>query len=201
MNDAHRVRLGEPNPELMRELVVGRVRRGIARDAHGATLRPPAVILDTVTPAITALEGAGIDHTVHEYVHGDSLRDFGLEAAGQLGLEPECVFKTLVVVADGEPAVAIVPVSGRLALKPTGRALGAKRVEMCDSRIAERITGYVRGGISPFGQRRRLTTVLDESAQGFDVIYVSGGKRGLDLGVDPATLVEFLDAVVAPITS
>ncbi|MAT05996.1 MAG: Cys-tRNA(Pro) deacylase [Acidimicrobiaceae bacterium] len=154
-----------------------------------------------MTPAISELDAAGIDYTVHEYTHDGDLHDFGIEAADKLGLDPDQVFKTLLVTADGEQAVAIVPVSGKLALKAVGRALGAKRVEMCDPTVAERITGYVRGGISPFGQKKRLPTVIDEMATVFEVIYVSGGKRGLDLGVAPDDLVGHLDAVVADIAA
>ncbi len=152
-----------------------------------------------MTPAITALEAAGVPFTVHEYEHNPRMRPFGLEAADVLGLDPDQVFKTLMVTADGDPAVAIVPVSCRLALKAVGAALGRKRVELCDPAVAERITGYVRGGISPFGQRRLLPTVIDETCQLYDVIYVSGGRRGLDVGVAPGGLVRVLDAVVADI--
>jgi Cys-tRNA(Pro)/Cys-tRNA(Cys) deacylase len=154
-----------------------------------------------VTPAIVELERAGIEFSVHEYDHDGSLHDFGMEAADKLGLDPDQVFKTLLVTADGEQAVAIVPVSGKLALKSVGRALGAKRVEMCDPAVAERITGYVRGGISPFGQKKRLPTVIDELATVFDVVYVSGGKRGLDIAIAPADLVAVLDARVADIAA
>lgn len=154
-----------------------------------------------MTPAVRALESAAVPFSVHEYARGDSLRDFGVEAATQLGLDPDQVFKTLLVTADGRQAVAIVPVSGRLSLKAVGKALGAKRVEMCDPAVAERITGYVRGGISPFGQRQRLPTVLDELATLFDTIYVSGGKRGLDVGVAPDDLVRLLDATVADVAT
>ena len=152
-----------------------------------------------MTPAINDLERAGIAFSVHEYERGDDLHDFGLEAAAKLGLDPDQVFKTLLVTVDGDQAVAIVPVSTKLALKAVGRALAAKRVEMCDPAVAERITGYVRGGISPFGQKKRLPTVVDEMATVFDVIYVSGGKRGLDIGVAPGDLIDHLDAVVADI--
>jgi Cys-tRNA(Pro)/Cys-tRNA(Cys) deacylase len=152
-----------------------------------------------MTPAIRELEKAAVGFTIHEYDRGDSLHDFGREAAAQLGLDPDQVFKTLLVTADGEAAVAIVPVSGKLGLKAVGRAIGAKRVEMCDPAVAERITGYVRGGISPFGQKKRLPTVLDEMATAFEVIYVSGGRRGLDVGVAPADLVRLLGATVADI--
>lgn len=154
-----------------------------------------------MTPATNALEAAGVAFTLHEYERGDSLHDFGLEAAEKLGLDPDQVFKTLLVTVDGSQTVAIVPVSCKLSLKAVGKALGAKRVEMCDPTVAERITGYVRGGISPFGQKKRLPTVLDEMAMVFDTIYVSGGKRGLDLGVAPDDLVTVLDATVAGIAA
>ncbi|HZB42049.1 MAG TPA: Cys-tRNA(Pro) deacylase [Ilumatobacter sp.] len=152
-----------------------------------------------MTPAINQLEEAGVAYTVHEYERGESLRDFGLDAADKLGLDPEQVFKTLLVTVEGGHAVAIVPVSGKLSLKSVGRALGAKHVEMCDPDVAERVTGYVRGGISPFGQKKRLATVVDEIATLFERIYVSGGKRGLDIGVAPNDLIRVLDAKVADI--
>ena len=152
-----------------------------------------------MTPAINELERSGVPFSVHEYERGESLHDFGLEAAQQLGFDPDQVFKTLLVTSDGGQAVAIVPVSSKLGLKAMGRALGTKRVDMCDPAVAERITGYVRGGISPFGQKRRLPTVLDEMATAFDTIYVSGGKRGLDIGVAPDDLVRVLEATVADI--
>lgn len=154
-----------------------------------------------MTPAILELEAADIVYTMHEYERGESLHDFGAEAAEKLGLDPDQVFKTLLVTADGTQAVAIVPVSGKLALKAVGKAIGAKRVEMCDPAVAERVTGYVRGGISPFGQKKRLPTVIDEMALAFDRIYVSGGKRGLDIGVAPGDLVALLDATVADIAA
>jgi Cys-tRNA(Pro)/Cys-tRNA(Cys) deacylase len=152
-----------------------------------------------VTPAVEALEAAGVAFSVHEYEHDPSVRSFGLEAADLLGLDADQVFKTLVVIADGDPAVAIVPVSCQLALKAVGTALGRKRVEMCDPVVAQRLTGYVLGGISPFGQRRLLRTVIDETCQLYDTVYVSGGRRGLDVGVDPADLLRLLDAVLADI--
>ena len=158
-----------------------------------------------VTPATKELDAAGIAYTVHTYDHDPAHRDaasgWGKEAAAVLGLDPDQVFKTLVVMADGKPAVAIVPVSGQLSLKAAGAALGTKRVEMCDVALAERTTGYVAGGISPFGQRKRLPTVIDETAELYDEIYVSGGRRGLDLGVAPGDLISRLSATVAPITA
>jgi Cys-tRNA(Pro)/Cys-tRNA(Cys) deacylase len=154
-----------------------------------------------VTPAINELERNGVAFSVHEYERSESLHDFGLEAADKLGLDADQVFKTLLVTADGNQAVAIVPVSTKLSLKAVGKALGAKRVEMCEPTVAERVTGYVRGGISPFGQKRRLPTVIDEMATVFDTIYVSGGKRGLDIGVATADLIGLLDATVADIAA
>lgn len=152
-----------------------------------------------MTPAITQLRAAGVAFTVHEYERSGELHDFGVEAATALGVDAAQVFKTLVLTADGELVVAIVPVSGRVALKAVGTAIGVKRVEMCDPRIAERTTGYVRGGISPFGQRQSLRTVVDESAIAHDVVYVSGGRRGLDIAVAPADVERVLGATFAPI--
>ena len=154
-----------------------------------------------MTPAIRELEAAGVGFQVLEYERGDSMHDFGKEAADKLGLDPDQVFKTLLVTVDGRVAVAVVPVSGKLALKAVAKALGAKQAEMCDPSIAERITGYVRGGISPFGQKKRLPTVIDEMATIFDTVYVSGGKRGLDVAVAPDDLIRVLDAIVAQIAA
>jgi len=147
------------------------------------------------------LEAAGIDFTIHEYERGDDLRDFGREAAEALGLDHDQVFKTLVVVADDELVVAVVPVSCQLSMKRIATAVGAKKAVMCDPARAERSSGYIVGGISPIGQRKTLRTVIDESADLFDVVYVSGGKRGMDIGLAPADLALVLDAVVAPITA
>ncbi len=152
-----------------------------------------------MTPALRELDAAAIPYVVHEYERGDALHDFGVEAAEALGVDPDRVFKTLLVDVGGGHAVAIVPVSGRLGLKAFGRAIGAKRVAMCEPATAERITGYVRGGISPFGQRRRLPTVVDEMATVFETILVSGGRRGVDIEVAPDALIAHLDAVVADI--
>jgi len=147
------------------------------------------------------LENAGIAHTIHEYERGDDLHDFGREAADALGLDHDQVFKTLVVVADDELVVAVVPVSCQLAMKRVAAAVGAKRATMCEPSRAERSSGYIVGGISPIGQRKRLRTVVDETVELFDTVFVSGGKRGMDIGIAPADLVAVLDAVVAPITA
>ncbi len=147
------------------------------------------------------LEQAGIAYTIHEYERGDDLHHFGREAADALGLDHDHVFKTLVVVADDELVVAVVPVSCQLSMKRIASAVGAKRATMCDPALAERSSGYIVGGISPIGQRKQLRTVIDETAELFDTVYVSGGKRGMDIGVAPADLVAVLDAIVAPITA
>ena len=154
-----------------------------------------------MTPAVVALETAGIPFTIHEYDRGGDLRDFGHEAAEALGLPADQVFKTLVVDADGELVVAVVPVSCQLSMKRIAVATGAKRAVMCAPERAERSSGYVVGGISPIGQRRQLRTVLDESVELFDVVYVSGGKRGMDIGLASSDLAAIVDAVIAPITS
>jgi Cys-tRNA(Pro)/Cys-tRNA(Cys) deacylase len=162
-----------------------------------------------VTPATKLLDTAGVPYTIHEYERDESPSvqgGYGLEAAAKLGLDPDRVFKTLLVTYEPPgrrpaQAVAIVPVTGKLSLKAVGAALGSKRVEMCEPSLAERLTGYVVGGISPFGQRKPLPTVLDELALLYDTIYVSGGRRGLDLGIAPDDLVAVLGATVADISA
>jgi Cys-tRNA(Pro)/Cys-tRNA(Cys) deacylase len=151
------------------------------------------------TPATVALEQAGVAFTQHPYEHDPAASSYGLEAAQVLGLDPETVFKTLLAEVDGRLVVGAVPVTGQLDLKALAAAVGGKRAVMADPAAAERSTGYVVGGISPIGQRKRLVTVLDASALDHDTIYVSGGKRGLDLGLDPRDLVALLDAQVARI--
>src|SRR6476660_7288061 len=137
------------------------------------------------TPATVALARAGIDFTLHEYAHDPRAESFGLEAAQALGLDPVRVFKTLMTAVDGRLAVAVVPVSGQLDLKALARALGGSRATMAERGAAERATGYVAGGISPIGQKRRHPTVLDASALDHPTIFVSGGRRGLDLELSP----------------
>ncbi|GAW51425.1 MULTISPECIES: Cys-tRNA(Pro) deacylase [unclassified Nocardioides] len=151
------------------------------------------------TPATVALTRAGIAFTLHEYDHDPRAASYGLEAAAALGVEPASVFKTLMATVDGVLTVGIVPVSGQLDLKALARARSASRAAMAEVAAAERATGYVAGGISPVGQRRPHPTVVDESALGFDTVYVSGGRRGLDLGIAPADLVAVTGAMVAPI--
>lgn len=153
------------------------------------------------TPATLALTRAGVPFTTHTYRHDPGAPSYGLEAAQELGLDPALVFKTLVVDADGTLVVAVVPVNSRLDLKALATAVGAKRAAMADPAAAEKATGYVVGGISPIGQRRTLTAVLDASAAGRDVVYVSGGRRGLDIGVSAADLVAVTGATLATIST
>jgi Cys-tRNA(Pro)/Cys-tRNA(Cys) deacylase len=157
-----------------------------------------------VTPAVVELQRAGVSFHVHEFEHDPAERSYGLAAARALGVEPDRVFKTLLAeltAAGGAVvhAVGIVPVTAQLSMKEIAAAVGAKRAEMCAPAVAERLTGYVVGGISPFGQKKRLRTVIDETCELSDTIFVSGGRRGLDLELAPADLVAVLDAVVAPI--
>jgi Cys-tRNA(Pro)/Cys-tRNA(Cys) deacylase len=151
------------------------------------------------TPATVALDRAGTSYSLHAYEHDPAATSFGLEAADLLGLDPASVFKTLLVQVDGRLVVGIVPVTHQLDLKSLAATVGGKRAAMADPATAERTTGYVVGGISPLGQKKRLPTVLDESALGLPTVYVSGGRRGLDLGLAPADLVSLTDATVAAI--
>jgi Cys-tRNA(Pro)/Cys-tRNA(Cys) deacylase len=152
------------------------------------------------TPAVAALVDAEIEHTLHTYEH-DPANDvgYGLEAAAALGVDPEQVFKTLCAYVDGRLCVGIVPVTSKLDLKALAHVLGGKRAEMAPPADAERSSGYVVGGISPIGQRKALPTALDETAELFDTIYVSGGRRGLDIGLAPADLARVTGAAVGPI--
>jgi Cys-tRNA(Pro)/Cys-tRNA(Cys) deacylase len=151
------------------------------------------------TPATVALARAGVAFTVHSYDHDPSAASYGLEAAEVLGLPPEQVFKTLLAEVDGALVVGIVPVARKLDLKALAGAVGGKRVAMAEPATAERATGYVVGGISPLGQRKRLRTVVDVSALDFATVYVSGGKRGFDLGLAPHDLVAQTSALTAAI--
>ena len=151
------------------------------------------------TPATVALTRAGTAFTVHAYDHDPAAASYGEEAAEAMGVEPARVFKTLLTDVDGALTVAVVPVSGSLDLKALASAAGGKRASMADPAAAERATGYVRGGISPLGQRRRLPTVLDSSAPGHTTICVSAGRRGLEVELAPADLAALTGAVLAPI--
>jgi Cys-tRNA(Pro)/Cys-tRNA(Cys) deacylase len=151
------------------------------------------------TPATVALTAAGISFTPHSYEHDPANTNFGLEAAEVLGVDPDQVFKTLLAEVDGSLVVGVVPVSGKLDLKALAAAVGGKKAEMADPRLAERKTGYVVGGISPIGQKTRLTTVVDETVELWDTVFVSGGKRGFDIELAPADLLAITGASTAEI--
>lgn len=151
------------------------------------------------TPATVALTQAGIDYTLHPYEHDPRAASYGLEAAEALGVEPKRVFKTLMASLDGKLVVGIVPVTGQLDLKALARALSGSKAQMAEVTAAERATGYVAGGISPVGQKRPHATVVDESATTYDSVYVSGGRRGLDIELSPTDLIKITYATTAPI--
>ena len=153
------------------------------------------------TPATIALNRAGIAFTVHEYAHDPRLESYGLEASQALGVPAERMFKTLVAEVDGALVVGVVPVPGQLDLKALAAAGGGKRAVMAQVSAAERATGYVAGGISPVGQRKRLPVLLDASAMAYATVFCSGGRRGLEIELAPADLVRAADATVASIGS
>ncbi len=155
-----------------------------------------------MTPAITLLERADVAHRVVTYEHDPDHPSYGSEAADALGLPPGRVFKTLLATVDGaETVVAVVPVDRRLDLKALARAAGAKRAAMAEPALAERLSGYVVGGISPLGQRRRLRTFIDRSASDLDEVHVSGGRRGLEVALDPTDLAGLVSATFSPLTA
>ncbi|WP_128429162.1 Cys-tRNA(Pro) deacylase [Streptomyces cyaneus] len=151
------------------------------------------------TPATVALSAAGVAYTIHAYDHDPSHPSYGEEAAQAMGVSPDRVFKTLVADVDGTLTVAVVPVAGQLDLKALAAAVGGKRAAMADPALAERTTGYVRGGISPLGQRKKLPTVLDASASTHPTICISAGRRGLEVELTPDDLTKLTNATLAPI--
>ncbi|MCQ4205813.1 MULTISPECIES: Cys-tRNA(Pro) deacylase [Streptomyces] len=151
------------------------------------------------TPATVALTTAGTTFTVHSYEHDPAHPSYGDEAAEAMGVSPDRVFKTLVADVDGQLTVAVVPVAGQLDLKALAAAVGGKRAAMADPALAERTTGYVRGGISPLGQRKKLRTVIDDTARRHDTICVSAGRRGLEVELAPGDLAALTEAVLAPV--
>jgi Cys-tRNA(Pro)/Cys-tRNA(Cys) deacylase len=151
------------------------------------------------TPATALLTRLGIAHSVHTYEHDPRRGSYGLEASDALGIAAERVFKTLVAQVDGMLTVGVVPVVGQLDLKALAAVAGGKKAVLADVAAAERATGYVAGGISPVGQRKRLPVVIDSSALGFPTVFCSGGRRGLEIELVPADLVRAASAVVAAI--
>jgi Cys-tRNA(Pro)/Cys-tRNA(Cys) deacylase len=153
-----------------------------------------------MTPAISLANKAGISHQVHEYRHDPSNPSYGMEAAEKMGVPPQRVFKTLVVSLDNRQlAVGVVPVASMLSLKQIAKAAGAKKAVMAEKGDVERATGYVLGGVSPLGQKRRLRTIIDASAESFPTIFVSAGRRGLEIELQPEDLKRLVSGLFADI--
>ena len=153
-----------------------------------------------MTPGINAAKKANVPYTLHEYEHDPSSESYGMEAAEKLGVPPERVFKTLVVTLDGkELAVGIIPVDAMLSMKLVAKAAGAKKTVMAQPADVERATGYGLGGVSPLGQKKRLRTFIDSSADAFPTIFVSAGRRGLDIELRPDDLKKLTGASSAPL--
>ena len=152
-----------------------------------------------MTPACKVLKSSAIEFSIHEYEHDVHAKSFGLEAAQKLNLDVKEVFKTLLVTDSKNFYVAVLPVAHQLSLKKIAAAVGAKKLQMAEPKDAERLTGYLVGGISPIGQKKRLKTVIDQSAELLNKIYISGGKRGLDIGIKPQDLIRVLNAQFADV--
>jgi Cys-tRNA(Pro)/Cys-tRNA(Cys) deacylase len=153
-----------------------------------------------MTPAINAAKQARVNYTIHEYEHDPAAESYGEEAAEKIGANPAQVFKTLVVSLDGKDlAVGVVPVTAMLGLKQIAKAAGAKKALMADKQLVQRTTGYVLGGVSPLGQKKRLKTFIDQSAENFETIFVSAGKRGLEIELAAADLARLTQARFAPL--
>jgi Cys-tRNA(Pro)/Cys-tRNA(Cys) deacylase len=153
-----------------------------------------------VTPAVEILKRNSISYAIHSYEHDPQHESYGLEAVEKLGLPAAQVFKTLVVSVDGKGlAVGVVPVALKLDLKALAKVLKAKKLAMADGRVVERSSGYVLGGVSPLGQKRLLPTVIDQSAEALSTLFVSAGKRGLEIELNPSDLAVLLNASMAAI--
>lgn len=154
------------------------------------------------TPATAAAQRAKVRHTLHEYAHDPANRNFGTEAVEALGLDPRRTFKTLIAAPatpGSSPCCAVVPVVAQLDVKALAAILSVKQLTLADPAVAERLTGYLVGGISPIGQKKRLATVIDTSAENFDTVFVSAGRRGLEIELSPADLAALTGARFAPI--
>lgn len=157
-----------------------------------------------MTPAIEQAKKAKINFDILEYQHDPAATNYGSEAAEKLNLAPETVYKTLLVALTGHKsslAVAVIPVTSTLSLKAIAKALGAKKAEMADPKVAERTTGYIVGGISPIGQKKALPTVLDESAKYFERVHVSAGRRGLEISLHANDLLTLTRGILGKITA
>lgn len=153
-----------------------------------------------MTPATKALEKAGVEYRLHRYEHDPAAQSYGTEAAEKLGLDPARVFKTLLASSEsGELLVAVVPVTGTLDLKALATAAAVKKTAMADPAAAQRSTGYLLGGISPLGQKKRLRTFIDSSVEQWPTLYVSGGRRGLEIELTPKQLAEQTTALIKPL--
>ena len=175
---------------------------GLGNATEGVSATRTGNPMKSATPAMVALDDARVPYVVHVFDHDAAASTdvgYGKAAAAALGVDEARVFKTLLARCEREFVVAIVPVTTTVSLKALAGALGVKRCEMAEPADAQRVTGYVVGGISPFGQKKLLATVIDESSELFDTIFVSGGRRGLDLEIAPADLVAALGARSAPI--
>lgn len=169
--------------------------------SHVADVLAGSGLMSGATPATAALDWAGIGYTLHSYHHDSRSDSYGDEAVAALGLDPRRIFKTLIASVDSTLSCAVVPVAGRLNLKALAAALGGRRAELAHPAQAQRATGYVLGGISPLGHRKRLRVVLDSSAAGFDTVFVSAGRRGLQVELAPADLIRVSAALSAAIAT
>ncbi|MGA9047223.1 Cys-tRNA(Pro) deacylase [Sulfuricurvum sp.] len=153
-----------------------------------------------MTPAVNVAKKAKIAFNIHSYVHDPSIQSYGLEASEKMGVAPERVFKTLVVMIDAKQmVVAVIPVSFMLSMKQIAKAAGGKKAEMANGADVERSTGYILGGVSPLGQKKRLKTFIDETAQNFPTVFVSAGRRGLEIELSPNDLRTLSNGVFSPL--
>ena len=153
-----------------------------------------------MTPCINILKKQKITHTIHKYKHDPKAKSYGLEAVEMLDLDKNRVFKTLVISADEQLAVAIVPVSSKLNLKLFAKAMGAKKAEMAEVSKVEKTTGYILGGVSPIGQKKRLKTFIDSSARDLETVFVSAGRRGLEVEISPDDLALVVGGIFVRLT-